>query len=92
MKLDRKTASLVALAMAGMPLATVGTCDPYTGVFNVLRFDTSIEGMDYTYHNYDDLIYYDHYDSGYYHYDYFYDYDYYYDDPYWGDCGYIGCW
>ena len=51
---------LIVLACAGMPLVTVGTCDPETGTINFYSSDYD-----------DDFYYYDRYDRGYY-----YDYDY----------------
>jgi len=39
MKLSKAKALVLAVAFAGMPLVTVGTCDPATGAFEFFRDD-----------------------------------------------------
>ena len=62
---------LICLAMAGIPLITIGTCDPRTGILDIYRdddrgrgiFDVFIDGWYYYddyYYDYDDDYYYDH--------------------------------
>jgi hypothetical protein len=58
----------ICLAMAGIPLVTIGTCDPRTGVLDFYRNDNRGHGI------FDLFV-----DDGYYYDDYYYD-DYYYDD------------
>ncbi len=72
--LHRAKRLILALACAGIPLVTVGTCDPYTGAFDFFRDDDNDYYYD-GYYYYDDYYYDDYYDDGYY---------YYYDDCY--DC------
>ena len=64
---------MIGIACAGIPLVTIGSCDPATGWFDFYRDD--------------DLDYYDgyYYGDAYYYDDYYYD-DYYYDDYYYDDC------
>ena len=70
----RKTkAWLIGLACAGIPLVTIGSCDPVTGLFDFYRDD------DYDGYYYDDVYYDDYLYDDYYYTDYYYD-DYYYDD------------
>ena len=72
----RKTkAWLIGLACAGIPLVTIGSCDPVTGFFDFYRDD------DYDGYYYEDVYYYDDYLYD----DYYYT-DYYYDDYYYDDC------
>lgn len=71
---------IVGLACAGIPLVTIGSCDPATGWLDFYRDDD----LDYFegYYYYDDPYYYDDY---YYYTDYYYD-PYYYDGYYYDDC------
>lgn len=65
MKSRRAKVWLVAAACAGMPLVTIGTCDPESGTINIYRND-----YDDDRHHY---YYYDDYDR--YHHVHHYDYD-----------------
>ena len=63
---------LIGLGLAGMPLVTIATCDPRTGVLDFYRNDDHGHGIF-------DVFF----DDGYYYDDYYYE-DYYYDD--YDDC------
>ena len=73
----RAKVGVIAAALAGIPLVTVGTCDPATGMFDFFRDDDSYFRDSYYY----DPYYYDpYYYDDYYYEDYWYDDYYYYDD------------
>ena len=74
MRQRRTKAWLAALLCGGMPLVTIGTCDPRTGFLDIYRDDDA----DYVDVWVDEYVYEDPYYYDYYYYD-----EYYYDDDCW---------
>ena len=79
--LKQAKVGVIALAFAGIPLVTMGTCDPATGMFDFFRDDDGYYYDSYYYdpYYYDSYYYEPYYYDGYYYEDYWYE-DYYYDD------------
>ena len=53
MKGKRVKVWLIALAWAGMPLVTIGSCDPQTGAFDIYRDDYNDDHRYYYFDEYD---------------------------------------